>query len=960
MRSIFPIIYFLLFAHGASTQSYFIDLIYPNQCNNSSEVQTVFEDGRNIWFFTPDELYKLEESSPISQGLNINEQINQYSISNKASNFHWYKTVNKQAKFIKDGKIYEERDVRIQPDVEYSFIFNDINNNTLLAVEEGILNLKSGAILPVNWKSYSKNDKWSYDIESNGRIWLINSSGGIYIIDKALSNVRYRSIYENKYAHSLFIDEEDVIWISFDELILGVKNDSIKHRVPAKNMSKVTKILKDKNNVLWLKNNTLSFVHPSTFEIVSIFNEKDFKGIKVNDFTIANDGKIWIASNQGLYSHPGPAISFYNFNGIPNNKFRKQFFCLSGDKFLSQNKEVYKFDISDNIKLEKQSVINSPYLKKYNYNQEEFKIYSKGKETSHDLESHKLAKHQSIVESYVVDYLNIPNSNHAVVLDHEKIKISGKNDAYLLYKDIALTDDAIVTQLQPYGLSLLNNQIILHSNAGIYRLNYDTSQKIELSLIEGTEKYLASIPTQAIAYYECLIIPYDEGIQIVNNHPKNGIQVKPMKVLKGIHKVLDISQNGDQLWVGTNKNLAGYNLDSLCFMDKLESNYVIDFPEFQKDLRIDHDKDGLLWLYNGRKILKFDNNLLSTQSKIENVSVLSSFSILDGNDDDSTSNRAYKTLSKTSKDVTIELDPLKFEKGLGITYQYRVESISNEWITVPEDGKIVIDRMPFGSNKFEIRVCNIDGNCSITDVNEIKVKRPLLYNPWFYLLLVCAVGLLLHFLFKKYRKDVQNKLDRESELISTAMTAEEEEKKRISSEIHDGLGQSLILLKNKALLKNDKEYVNMVDQAIVEMRSLLNDLRPADIDKIGIKKALERLTEKLDLNTNILFSHDIAELDHLFNNAEKHHIYRMIQECYNNILKHSKAKSGRLTAMNYGNEIVFTIQDNGQGINQDTLNSSNGNGLNSIKNRANHLEGDVKLLSRYPKGTKIEISIPIQ
>ncbi len=960
MKFSFPIFFILLTISEIDAQSYFIDLVYPNQCNNTSQINSVFEDGDNIWFFTPDELFKQEENNCIAQGLSLNEQINQYSKSNAAGNFHWYRTVNKQSKFIKEGKIYDERDVQIQPDIDYTFIFNDLKENTLLVVEEGILDVKSGNVLPVNWKSYNKKDIWSYDIESNGRIWLINSSGGIYIIDKNLSSIRYRSIYESKYAHALFIDDEDVIWISFDNLILGVQNDSIKHRIPTKNLDKVTKILKDKNNVLWLKSRTLSFVHPTTFEIKSIFNNKDFTNLVVNDFTIASDDKIWIASNQGLYSHPGPAISFYSLDGAPNKKFRKQFFCLNDDKFLSQKKEVYLFNVDKDIQLKKQAVGKAPYLKKYLYNKEEIKVYSKGKESSYELNSHNLSKNLAIQEQYVVDYLHIPNSEKAIVLDHEKLKISGNESSSLYYKDISLSDNSIVTQLVPYGLNLFNNQIILHSNAGIFEVNYELEGNLKLDLIEGTEQNLASIPTQAISYYECLIIAYDKGVQVLNNHPKDGLKVKALNVLNGLHNVLDISQFKDQLWVGTNKNLVGYNLDSLCFVDKFESNYVIDFPEYQKELRVDHDKNGILWLYNGKKLLKFDNKLLTEKSRLENNSVLASFNILENsNKDSSKSSQPFKTLSKTSKDVTIELDPLKFEKGLGISYQYRVKSISDEWVTVPEDGKIIIDRMPFGNNEFEIRVCNIDGNCSITDVNVIKVRRPLIYNPWFYLLLVGLAALLIHLYFKRYRKKVQNKLERESELISIAMTAEEEEKKRISSEIHDGLGQSLILLKNKALLRNDNEYVNMVDQAIVEMRSLLNDLRPADIDKIGIKKALERLTEKLDANTSILFSHDLVEIDHLFTNTQKHHIYRIIQECYNNILKHSKAKSGRLTAMKYDNEIIFTVQDNGIGLKDESTNDSSGNGLNSIQNRTSHLGGKVNLVSRYPKGTKVEIHIPI-
>lgn len=186
------------------------------------------------------------------------------------------------------------------------------------------------------------------------------------------------------------------------------------------------------------------------------------------------------------------------------------------------------------------------------------------------------------------------------------------------------------------------------------------------------------------------------------------------------------------------------------------------------------------------------------------------------------------------------------------------------------------------------------------------------------------------------------------------------ERKRVSKDLHDSLGQKLLLVKNQVLINSDKKGCELVNEAINEIRIISKNLQPNQIKQIGITKSIEDLIYELDSNySSILLFGDIDNIDHLLNPKQELNVYRIIQECLNNIIKHSKADSAQVIINETRKRIFLSIKDNGVGFNYyEKYQKPNSIGLKNLKNRVIFLKGLISIKSILNKGTTIEISFP--
>ncbi len=195
---------------------------------------------------------------------------------------------------------------------------------------------------------------------------------------------------------------------------------------------------------------------------------------------------------------------------------------------------------------------------------------------------------------------------------------------------------------------------------------------------------------------------------------------------------------------------------------------------------------------------------------------------------------------------------------------------------------------------------------------------------------------------------------------------QEAERKRIASELHDSLGQKLILIKNKILKPNPK--VNHTDQpdehlsasvaeAIQEISSISYGLRPYQIDLLGLTSSVNSLVEESLDAAGIGFTISVENIDGIFDSDASINIYRILQECINNIAKHSKATHADFIITKTVDAIHISVKDNGSGFNTNIHHS--GFGLKGIKERLHILNGSVCINSSNPLGTSFQFTIPV-
>ncbi len=196
--------------------------------------------------------------------------------------------------------------------------------------------------------------------------------------------------------------------------------------------------------------------------------------------------------------------------------------------------------------------------------------------------------------------------------------------------------------------------------------------------------------------------------------------------------------------------------------------------------------------------------------------------------------------------------------------------------------------------------------------------------------------------------------------------SETKEREKISKELHDGVQQTLsaavlnfnfvldLLKKNESetnLLTKLKTGIDNVNGSIVELRNLAHEL---DINFVpSVEKLVQDIGEVSSIELSFLTNLDN---DRLSPTLEKH-LFRIVQEAINNIIKHSKATKATIQLMKHADLIILTIEDNGVGFNSQAVKSKFG--LNSIKSRSSLMNGNFSFDSKPGEGTTLIVEIPL-
>jgi signal transduction histidine kinase len=197
------------------------------------------------------------------------------------------------------------------------------------------------------------------------------------------------------------------------------------------------------------------------------------------------------------------------------------------------------------------------------------------------------------------------------------------------------------------------------------------------------------------------------------------------------------------------------------------------------------------------------------------------------------------------------------------------------------------------------------------------------------------------------------------EFSQNLLNAQEEERTRVARELHDSVGQKLMLLTKQTKKIGNPEMESLAGSTLDELRSISRGLHPAAFDKFGITAAIVSMINEVDANTNIFFTNEIENIDTLLSKEASLHFFRILQEILNNMVKHADAKVASVKIKKKGDTIQAIIKDNGIGFlisEKRMLNS--GLGMKTLMERANILKSKLNVKSRPNQGTEIELIIP--
>tara|TARA_R110000744_G_scaffold323017_1_gene428905 strand:- start:647 stop:2809 length:2163 start_codon:yes stop_codon:yes gene_type:complete len=235
-----------------------------------------------------------------------------------------------------------------------------------------------------------------------------------------------------------------------------------------------------------------------------------------------------------------------------------------------------------------------------------------------------------------------------------------------------------------------------------------------------------------------------------------------------------------------------------------------------------------------------------------------------------------------------------------------------------------------------------------------KLKTEILWFGGIGLLAVFGLVLALKSR-QKARKDIK-----QQELFTQGLIeAQENERTRVSKDLHDSVGQQLTFIKKKAQNLDQKELSALANAALEEVRSISRDLYPATLKQLGLTASIEQLLFDLDGESDMFFSVELEDINTNFNEADTLNFYRLIQESVNNALKHADAKTLIVNILKREKVVEVLIKDNGRGFQTNKGILQNSLGLKTMAERVRILKGKLSIQSTKELGTTILVKIPI-
>ena len=299
-----------------------------------------------------------------------------------------------------------------------------------------------------------------------------------------------------------------------------------------------------------------------------------------------------------------------------------------------------------------------------------------------------------------------------------------------------------------------------------------------------------------------------------------------------------------------------------------------------------------------------------------------------------------------------------------LLYSHRISGITDTWSRESNQNFADYRNIPFGKYTFQVRCKGESGLWSHPIEYQFVILAPW-WHTWWARILYGLTAFLLFSLFVKMRLAKAKEDLRNKELFTQALiNAQEGERKRIARDLHDGVGQSLLLIKKQMerATATTEENQKLVAETLAEVRSISQDLHPFQLDKFGLSSAIEETLNKVQQTNEIFVSKEIDIIDKdILSESQEINLYRTIQEAISNVIKHAEASAIKVTVQNQMDQISVKIQDNGKGFDHDlSLLKMNSLGLKTMNERIQNIGGTFKITVGVNGGTDISINIPLK
>ena len=332
-----------------------------------------------------------------------------------------------------------------------------------------------------------------------------------------------------------------------------------------------------------------------------------------------------------------------------------------------------------------------------------------------------------------------------------------------------------------------------------------------------------------------------------------------------------------------------------------------------------------------------------------------------------------------TENVEIQYTAVTFINAGQTRFKYMLEGLDTRWNEAGTRRVAYYAHIPPGQYVFRVLAENSDGVWNTEGQSvPVTVLAPFYRTWWFSGLLALAAFLVMAAAWSFRVRQLKAAQAAQRAFSQQLIASQESERKRIAADLHDSIGQRLIVINNLALMllraldpartppkdaETLKEINTEASQAIEEARGISYNLRPFQLDRLGLNKAIEALIRTVSNASGIRFDSKLDDIDDLFSEELRINFYRIVQESLNNIMKHSQATHVKILLRRNGSVLTLTIEDNGKGLKpgyRPATGDQNGFGLTGMAERARLLGGTFHIRPAHEHGTVTVVEIPIQ
>ena len=423
---------------------------------------------------------------------------------------------------------------------------------------------------------------------------------------------------------------------------------------------------------------------------------------------------------------------------------------------------------------------------------------------------------------------------------------------------------------------------------------------------------------------------------------------KPAEALKFLHQGFEIKKTlNDTLGMANNLVNTGESYFLL-------GNYQISkdrFLEAEKLFKSQADKPGLARVYTNLGVLnsKLDSNAKAAQYEQQAIKIAEQIK------DKYVLNEVYSNLGSTFKDQD-QLDS-------ALAYKEKALLIKDSFINLEVQKQVANMQVKYETAEKEKQILQ----------QQYKLERKNIYLVASFALLA-LLSFSAYLLFANYKtrkkKELQQELFRQKQQASIeVINAEENERKRIAGDLHDGVGQLLTAANfnlqalEAFVVKDDlsqglfQKTLALINESGVEVRGLSHNLMPNALVKKGLVNAVRDFISQIhDQKLKIFLETD--GLNHALPTHIESVLYRIIQECVNNVIKHARATQLDISLLQDDTGINILIEDNGIGFSVAEVQQKDGIGLQNLSSRIQYLNGSIEWDTAPGKGTVVSIHVP--